>query len=277
MSGSALARSPSHSAGALAGAIVIPAYNEAARLETTLREVRRFAESWHEPLELIVVDDGSRDATVACARRVMERPAGPSPDRDSWMWGPLRVRVLQNRHNRGKGFAVRRGMRAARAAAWRLMCDADLPTPLSELPRLLAALNAGADVVIGSRDIPPARLDPPQPILRRAAAMLFRALRRRLLTPALRDTQCGFKLFCTPAAEMLFSRLREPGWLFDCELLAHAERLGMRIVEIGVLWRDDARSHVALVRTALGTLPALWRIRARMRRYPERGWRNRNA
>lgn len=276
MSGSAAVRSPLFD-DAPAGAIVIPAYNEAARLEPTLLEVRRFAETWQQPLELIVVDDGSRDATVACARRVMEQPAGLHRARAPWSWGPLRVRLLENRRNRGKGFAVRRGMRAARAARWRLMCDADLPTPLSELPRLLAALEAGADVVIGSRDIPPARLDPPQPLLRRAAALLFRALRRQFLAPVLRDTQCGFKLFCTPAAEVLFARLREPGWLFDCELLAHAERLGMRIVEVGVLWRDDARSHVPLVSTALGTLPALWRIRARVRRFSAEDRRIRDA
>ena len=121
-------------------------------------------------------------------------------------------------------------------------------------------------MAIGSRDLPDARLDPPQPVARRLMAWGFRTLRRLLLLPELWDTQCGFKLFSRPAARSIFTRLTIDGWLFDCEALGLAQRLGYRIKEVGVVWRNRPHSRVRPLREALGALPTLLHIRRRLAR-----------
>jgi dolichyl-phosphate beta-glucosyltransferase len=229
--------------------IVIPALNEAALLGDTLERVRAYAAGAGRPCEVLVVDDGSTDGTADVVR-------GLPP-------GPLAVRLLVNPVNRGKGYSVGRGMLAATGDNV-LLCDADLSTPIEEIEKLLPWLDQGYDVVIGSRDMPDSRLDPPQPRLRRLMAWTFRALRRRLLLPELRDTQCGFKLFTQPAARAIFSRLTIDGWLFDCEALGLAQRLGYRIKEVGVIWRNRPHSRVKPVREALTALPTLLSIRRRL-------------
>jgi hypothetical protein len=151
-----------------------------------------------------------------------------------------------------------------------LMCDADLSTPVAEVERLLEWLERGYAVVIGSRDMRESVLDPPQPRLRRWAAWGFRAIRRRLLLGELRDTQCGFKLFRREAAQQIFSRQTIDGWLFDCEVLGIAERLGYRIKEVGVVWGNNPDSRVKPVREALLAVPTLLAIRRRLGAMEER-------
>lgn len=239
--------------------IVIPAWNEQRRLPGTLRSLAEFAAAGDPTVELVVVDDGSTDATPNAIEqfdRFLKR-LPPAVER------PFLV-VLHNAVNRGKGHAVRRGMLAA-TGPLRLMCDADLSTPIEEWPRLAAQISNGCDIAIGSRDLPESRLDPPQPFLRHAPALLFRALRRRLLLKQIRDTQCGFKLFTAAAAQRVFELATVDGWLFDCEVLALAERLGLRTAEVGVTWRNDRDSRVSPLREALRTLPELRRIRRRVR------------
>jgi dolichyl-phosphate beta-glucosyltransferase len=229
--------------------IVIPALNEGAVIAGTLERIRAYAAGASRSCEIVVVDDGSTDDTAGVVR-------GQPPDL-------IAVRMLVNPANRGKGHSVARGMLAA-TGDFVLLCDADLSTPIDEVEKLLPWLGRGNDVVIGSRDMPDSRLDPPQPLVRRVMAWTFRALRRRLLLPELRDTQCGFKLFMQPAARAIFSRLTVDGWLFDCEALGLAERLGYRIKEVGVIWRNRPHSRVKPVREALNALPALLRIRRRL-------------
>jgi dolichyl-phosphate beta-glucosyltransferase len=232
--------------------IVIPAYNEARRLGPTLARLGAFLQSAERGVEVLVVDDGSRDATAEVARRAADAAGLP-------------LRLVRREQNRGKGASVREGMLAARGAR-RLMCDADLSTPIEELARLEAALETGADIAIGSRDLPASRLEPPQPPARRLAAWIFRALRRRLLLADLRDTQCGFKLFTAAAAADLFARVTVDGWLFDCEVLALARQRGYRIREVGVLWRNDRDTRVWPPAVLVTAVPTLLAIRHRTRR-----------
>jgi len=235
--------------------VIIPAYNEAGRIERTLAALRNYAARSGLRCEVIVVDDGSQDDTGGLVQRFQPTP--------------LLLRLLTNPANRGKGYSVRQGMRAA-AGDVLLMCDADLSTPIEELRKLRPWLERGYDVVIGSRDLPDSWLDPPQPPTRRWTAWVFRALRRRMLLPALQDTQCGFKLFRRPAAQEVFSHATVDGWLFDCEVLGIADRLGYRIKEIGIVWRNDPDSRVRVWRDGLAALPTLLAIRRRLGRLARR-------
>ena len=170
--------------------VVIPAFNEALRLPATLARVRSHLDARQASYEIVVVDDGSTDATAEVARAV----AAP-------------IVVLRHAQNCGKGHAVRAGMLAARGER-RLMTDADLSTPIEELARLEAALAQGFDVAIGSRAVAGARIEVRQPAYREAMGRLFNRLVQALLLPGLHDTQCGFKLFTAAAAAAALSACR---------------------------------------------------------------------
>lgn len=207
--------------------VVIPAFNEAARLPRTLERVRAFLQGRGGSHEIVVVDDGSTDDTVALARA----EAGAE------------VTVLENGVNRGKGFSVRRGMLAARGER-RLMSDADLSTPIEELDALWARMDEGFGVVVASRALPLSRIEVHQGAFRENMGRLFNLLVRAAVLPGLRDTQCGFKLFTAAAAEAAFSRTRLDGFAFDVEALFVARQLGFRVAEVPVVWRNDAASRV---------------------------------
>ncbi|MCU0257115.1 MAG: glycosyltransferase family 2 protein [Vicinamibacterales bacterium] len=213
--------------------IVIPALNEAARLPRTLQRIAEDLEASHESHEILVVDDGSTDGTADAAVRTL----GPA------------VTVLRNDRNRGKGYSVRRGMLAA-AGARRLMTDADLSTPIEERHALGVRLDAGDDIAIGSRALPGSRIEVHQPLLREGMGRAFNVFVRLLAVPGVRDSQCGFKLFTAAAAQAVFSRCRLDGFSFDVEALHVARRLGLRVAEVPVVWRNDAASRVTLVRGA---------------------------
>ncbi|OIO66627.1 glycosyl transferase [Candidatus Woesearchaeota archaeon CG_4_10_14_0_2_um_filter_57_5] len=215
--------------------IVIPAYNEEARIGKTLAQIRK-----HVPhAELIVVDDGSSDGTVALARR-----AG--------------AKVLVNERNRGKGYSVRRGMLAAQGGLI-LFSDADLSTPITELPRFLS-LARDHDVVIGSRSVTGSRVVVHQPLYRELIGKTFNLLVQVMAVPGIKDTQCGFKLFSRDAARV-FSVCRLDGFSFDVEALFVARKLGFSIKEEPVEWRNAAGSKVHPVRDALRMLRDLFVIR----------------
>jgi len=236
--------------------VVIPAYNEARRLGRALAAVRAYLVRADLCSELIVVDDGSRDETADIVREFEAEP--------------LTLHLLVNPTNRGKGYSVQQGMLVATGKLV-LMCDADLSAPIEELERLRPWLDRGYDVVIGSRDLPDSRLDPPQPLPRRWLAWGFRAIRRRLLLPTLRDTQCGFKCFRRAVAHDVFARQQTDGWLFDCEVLGLADRLGYRIKEVGVVWRNDPDTRVNTLFEVLRSLPTLLAIRRHLATITRRG------
>jgi dolichyl-phosphate beta-glucosyltransferase len=206
--------------------VVIPAFNEAARLPRTLERMRAFLEARGGSHEVLVVDDGSSDDTIARARA-----AGGE------------LTILANGVNRGKGFSVRRGMLAARGER-RLMSDADLSTPIEELDALWARMDEGYDVVIASRALPLSRIEVHQGAFRENMGRIFNLLVRLAVVPGLRDTQCGFKLFSAAAAQAAFSLSRLDGFAFDVEALFIARRLGYRVAELPVVWRNDAASRV---------------------------------
>lgn len=227
--------------------VVIPALDEAERLPRTLRRVREFLAARGGAYEIVVVDDGSRDATAAAARAA----------------GGAETLVLSNGRNLGKGFSVRRGMLEARGAR-RLMTDADLSTPIEQIAALEARLAEGFDVAIGSRALPGSRIELHQSFYRESAGRAFNLIVRALLLPGLRDTQCGFKLFSAAAAETAFAPATLDGFGFDVETLFVARRHGLRIAEVPVVWRNDRASRVSLLSGARAYAD-LVRIRANAR------------
>ena len=210
--------------------IVVPAYNEEHRIAPTLARLSAFLTNQSMRWEIVVVDDGSRDATCA----VVEAAMAHIPN----------LRLVRQTPNRGKGAAVRLGMREARGQI-RVMSDADGSMPPEQLPRLIAPILAcQVDIAIGSRYAEGAKTDVKQPLYRVLWSRLANALVQRSLVPGVRDTQCGFKAFTAEAARALFELGRIDGWAFDLEILALARRRGFAIAEIGVEWSDDGRSRV---------------------------------
>ncbi len=214
--------------------IVIPAWNEAARIGGALAAARALLDGRTAPAEVIVVDDGSRDATAAIVEAHAREDA--------------RVTLIRLPENRGKGAAVRTGVLASRGERV-LFMDADLATPLDELPRLERALDEGADVAIGSRALAASRILTRQHPLREAMGRSFNLLVRALLLDGIRDTQCGFKLFTRRAADELFGAATVDRFAFDVEILLLA-RGRFRVVEVPVAWRHVEQSKVSPFRDA---------------------------
>lgn len=226
--------------------VVIPAYNEERRLPESLRKIRDYLERSGRTWEILVVDDGSRDGTLGLMRSFEKTIPG--------------LRVISYGANRGKGYAVRAGVSAA-AGEHVLFTDADLSTPIEELGALLPHLEAGADVVIGSRYLRQDPLRVRQPLYRKLMGRGFSTLVSLVGVRGVRDTQCGFKLFRAPVAQELFGRLRTHGFAFDVEILMHARNRGLRIREIPVRWTADADSRVRPVRDSLRMVMELLRLR----------------
>jgi glycosyltransferase involved in cell wall biosynthesis len=227
--------------------IVIPAYNEEKRLPSTLDRIVGYLGQAHFAFaEILVVDDGSTDATAAQVADFARRH-------------PC-VRLLRNPGNRGKGYSVRHGMLEA-AGDWALFTDADLSSPIEELEKLVAAVeNRGAQIAIGSRAIDRSLVGVHQPMFREYAGRFFNLVMRLITGLEFHDTQCGFKLFQREAAREIFSRQQLERFGFDAEVLFVAKLLRLRAVEVPVRWNDVAGSKVGTL-AGLNGFVDLLRIR----------------
>lgn len=216
--------------------VIIPVFNEQARIDATLEKVLGYLEQTWPHSEVVVVDDGSRDDTAAIVTRW--RDANP----------PCLVRLVQNRTNRGKGFSVRRGMLCSQGR-WALLTDADLSCPIDELQKLVEALaDQGHQIAIGSRGLADSNIEVHQSWARESSGRLFNLLVRMLFGLPYRDTQCGFKLFRMETCRDLFEKQRSQKYAFDVELLLLARRAGLSVCEVPVVWRHSHASRVRLLR-----------------------------
>ncbi len=227
--------------------IVIPAYNESARIEDALARVMECVEKQGWDAEVLVVDDGSKDATPEIVQR--------------WMQRYPRLHLIQNEGNRGKGYSVRNGLLQA-AGDIVMFTDADLSAPMEEAERLFAAIADGADVAIGSRWMDRTRQTIHQPLYRRFFGRCFNWVTRTVMGLPFKDTQCGFKAFRRPVAQVIFRLQRIERWGFDPEILFIARKLGYEVREVPVTWGHDERSRMSYLRDGMKMLEEMAVIRS---------------
>ncbi|HEY1421245.1 MAG TPA: dolichyl-phosphate beta-glucosyltransferase [Candidatus Dormibacteraeota bacterium] len=226
--------------------VVVPCYNEERRLPRTIEQIVRYLDGSGTSYELILVDDGSADGT----RRIMDEAAAHHPA----------VRVESLPQNRGKGRALAVGVAAA-VGAEVLVTDADLSTPIEELASLQRAIDSGAGVAIASRAVKGSRVEVSQPVYRVLMGKAFNILVQAVLLPGIWDTQCGFKLFRADIARDAFARLSTDGFGYDPEVLYRARKLGVKIAEVPVVWRNSAPTTVSAWRSSYDMFKHVLRVR----------------
>jgi glycosyltransferase involved in cell wall biosynthesis len=235
-------------------AVIVPAFNEAQRLGSTLPIMLQYLRTHRPGSKLIVVDDGSTDATAEVAERIFaEHPE-------------VQTRLLRSPRNRGKGRAVRLGLLSTDAPI-ALFSDADLSTPITELPRIVGPIEAGDyDIVFGSRALDRNLIGQRQPWQREQGGRVFNGIVRLTTGLPFSDTQCGFKAFRMEAARPVIERARVDGFGFDVELLFLAQHAGLRLLERPVRWDHNEGSKVNLMNDSLRMLTEIIGLRARVAR-----------
>lgn len=230
--------------------VIIPAFNEEARLPITLTATRDYLlRNFPQDSEILVVDDGSSDNTSGVAANF----AAKHPD--------TALKVLSYGGNRGKGYAVRYGMLHA-SGEWRLFCDADLATPIEEYAVVFDRMSAdNCEIGIGSRPLRASQLVVHQPWYREMLGRSFNKVVQALAVPGIQDTQCGFKIFSAKSAQEVFELCKIDRYAFDAESLLIAKRLGYRIAEVPIRWSHKDGSKVNLVRDGMKMVMDLLRIR----------------
>ena len=226
--------------------IVIPAFNESARIPATLGEVVDCIRARQWSAEVIVVDDGSRDSTAELVRRF----AAGAPE----------VRLVRNPGNRGKGYSVRSGVLQALGDIV-MFTDADLSAPMEEAEGLFAAIADGADIAIGSRWLERNRQSIRQPVYRQILGRCFNGVTRAVMGLPFADTQCGFKAFTRAAAQTVFQLQTIERWGFDPEILFIALKCGYRVEEVPVSWAHDERSRMSYLKDGMKMLEEIATIR----------------
>ncbi len=226
--------------------IVIPAYNESARIEAALREVVHCVRERGWDAEIIVVNDGSTDTTA----QIVTEFARTAPE----------VRIMENPGNRGKGYSVRNGLLQAQGEIV-MFTDADLSAPIAEAELLFAAIRGGADIAIGSRWLERGRQTHRQPLYRQFFGRCFNLLTRTVMGLHYADTQCGFKAFTRAAAQTVFQLQTIERWGFDPEILFIASKRHLRVDEVPVTWGHDERSRMSYLRDGMHMLREMAIIR----------------
>ncbi|MHC4711776.1 MAG: dolichyl-phosphate beta-glucosyltransferase [Planctomycetota bacterium] len=225
--------------------VVIPAYNEERRLPASLERVLSYLRARNTAFEVLIVDDGSTDATARIAEDFATRERG--------------VRILRHEHNQGKGHAVRTGMLEARGD-YIIFTDADLSTPIETTSDFMLHLTNGSDVVVGNRRMRRSNLEVRQPRHREFLGRIFTRITRLLLRSPITDQTCGFKGFKRKAALETFSRQSVFNWSFDAEILHIAARRGMTVRQIPVRWRDEPGSKVRVISACISSFLGLVKI-----------------
>jgi dolichyl-phosphate beta-glucosyltransferase len=228
--------------------VVVPAYNEEARLEPGLRHALDYLARRGAPYELLVVDDGSRDGTSRVAAAFADEG----------------VRVLRHERNRGKGAAVRTGLLASRGRKV-LVSDADFSTPIEEVEKLERFLQDGTPLVIGSRGLADSQVRQRQPFYREMMGKTFNRLIRLFGVRGIRDTQCGFKLARGDEGRRLAAELKIDGFAYDVELIWLARRRGYQVAEVGVIWVNSPDSRVDPIRSSFSMFRDVITMRLRHR------------
>ena len=229
--------------------IVIPAYNEESRVVPTLKDVLNYMKG--KDFEVIVVDDGSKDDTTKVVEQLKSQ----------------KIRILKNMINKGKGFSVKRGVLEAKKE-WVLFMDADNATSIREIEKFVPYLD-DYDVLIGSRNLKESIITVKQPFTRRFPGKVFSFIVRLILWTAIKDTQCGFKVFKKGVIKNIFGRQTIDRWGFDAELLYLAKKKGFRIKEVPIVWVNDEDTRLNLFSSSIGMFIELLKIRVNdlMRKY----------
>jgi dolichyl-phosphate beta-glucosyltransferase len=211
--------------------VVIPAYNEANRIEKTLLAVSDFLKKQTFEYEILVVNDGSKDETAKVVTGLELKVAN--------------LRLINNTENHGKGWVTKQGMLEA-AGDVRLFMDADNSTKVDEVTKFIPFFDQGFDVVVGSRRIQGSVIAVHQPWIRDLQGTLFRLIVHTLVPLSVTDSQCGFKAFSAKACQAIFPKQTIYRWAFDVEILGLARKMGFKIKEVPITWVDDSESHVKL-------------------------------
>lgn len=223
--------------------VIIPAYNEEKRIGRTLEAILGYLDKQKYTYEIIVVNDGSTDKTKEVVQQFKHK----------------KIKILDNSGNKGKGYSVQQGFLSAEKE-WVLFTDADLSTPIEEL-KTCFRYASGADVIIGSRNLPMSQIVVKQPFFRSMLGRIFPFFVRLLLLPNIKDSQCGFKLFRKEAAQKVAEKQKITGFCFDVELLFLAKKLGYKIQEIPITWSNDERSKIRIVSDSVTMFLDLLKIR----------------
>jgi glycosyltransferase involved in cell wall biosynthesis len=215
--------------------IIIPAYNEEQRLPPTLERIAAYVRSANHTVEVIVVDDGSKDKTISVGESFGSLIPG--------------LRVVSNGQNRGKGYSVRHGMQEARGDVV-LFTDADLSAPIEEVEKLLPAMK-DHEVAIGSRAVDRSLITEHESAFREFAGIIFNKIVRVILWLPFVDTQCGFKAFRRVPCKIIFEQQTIERFGFDPELLYLARHHGLRATEIPVRWGHSHATKVSMMRDSI--------------------------
>ncbi len=226
--------------------VIVPVYNEEKTIEGTLRKMSEYLQKNDWKYEIIVVDDGSRDTT----RKVVE----------NYKKRNTHIKLLRNEVNRGKGYAVKKGIFEANGK-YLFFSDADLSTPIEEVEKLLKWLEQGYDVAIGSRGLPESEIETHQPWYRETMGRIFNLLVQAIVMRGIKDTQCGFKCFKKEVALNLFRQQKIDGFAFDTEILFLARKHNYKIREVPIRWINSPITRVHPIYSSFQMLKDLMRIK----------------